>query len=295
MFRIASSDGDDSSACACDRPPRCGCPRARAGQGDAHAQGAASAREAERSLSTREGIVRTQEQAGRIAAARDRQLREGLHRRGCGTPHRRCDVAGDAPVTQSQLGPPAPHCARRAGRPAASADQRLAGPSRRRHGAAARRTDADGPCLSPGRARRGYLAHPDAARSSRPRRARGDVRNEHGPRRPARHQPGRLDARSTPPFCARSRRNPKSLACSRTPQSSGRFAGRLAATAHGSEKSGRPSATTITFTSASPVRRGNRAATTRARPPPATAAAKSSTTGLPLGCFSRSPAGRGRR
>ena len=279
MFRIASSDDDDLSACACDRPPRCGSsPALGAGQGDAHAQ-----------ASCLRSRGRTIPQYPRRNCSDARPSRRALPPRVIGSYAKGC-IAGAAELPidgatwqvmrlsrNRNWGHPRLVALRRAGRPAASADQRLAGPSRRRHGAAARRTDADGPCLSPGRARRGYLAHPDAARSSRPRRARGDVRNEHGPRRPARHRPGRLDAPAHRPS-ARGREGTRSrspLRESRDQEGAlpgGRQRPRMA---HKSPADLRPQ-----LSLSHPHRlsaAGDRAATTRARPPPATAAAKSST------------------
>ena len=67
-------------------------------------------------------------------------------------------------------------------RRAASRDQRLARPSRRRHLAAARRADDHGPCLAPDRPRCGYLADADAGPPPVARRARGDVGHQHGAR-----------------------------------------------------------------------------------------------------------------
>ena len=163
----------------------------------------------------------------------------------------------------------------------ASADQRLAGPSRRRHVPAARRADADGPCLSPDRARRRHLAHPDAGPASRPRSSARRC-----PRRTWSATTGSTSTRpsgrpSTRPFCARSRRNREVARLFVNPaikRALCREAGSDRGWLTKSPADLRPQLSLPHPHLACPAG-ASRAATTRTRRPPATAAARSSTPG----------------
>ena len=104
---------------------------------------------------------------------------------------------------------------------------RLARPAGRRHRAAARRADDDGPRLPPDRPRCRRLAHAHAAAHADPRRARGLRPREHG-----RGRAGSMSRRTswTPgpcaPSSARRRRCRASSASSSTPPSRRRCAAR---------------------------------------------------------------------
>jgi hypothetical protein len=94
-------------------------------------------------------------------------------------------MAGDAPVAQPQLGPSRDHRLHRAPvalcRGAAGLERAL----HRRHLAAARRADADGPCLAPDRARRRHLDAAAATCASAGPSARTSRRSRcAGPRAP---------------------------------------------------------------------------------------------------------------
>ena len=196
----------------------------------------------------------------------------GFYAKGClaggaGPARRRPDMGGHAPVAQPQLGQCGddrlPGALLRAG----AARLVLARHSRRRHLAAARRPDADGPCLASDRSRRRHLADAEAgAARCRRRRARDDVGDQCGPRRPPRRQP-RLDRRFAWPSSAWPRRTRRSSASSSTPRSRRRSAAMPAATVPGSPRSARCMATTIISTSASPARRARSGCTPQAPPP----------------------------
>ena len=118
-----------------------------------------------------ESFVRTREHTGGWAAAGDRVLRTWLLKWRRRTAGRRTELAGHAPITQSCLGPPGPDRISRAVGAETAERDRLARASRRRHRAAARRTDADGPRLAPDRARCRYLADANAKSAAQSGRA----------------------------------------------------------------------------------------------------------------------------
>ena len=111
-------------------------------------------------------------QAGSGAAARHRQPRPRLHRRGAGLGTRRAGLAGDPAFPQQELGPSGP-ARLRPGSRRRSTDPRPAGALDRRSRPAPGRSDALRPCQPPDRARCRHLARP-ITKGPRPgRRARG--------------------------------------------------------------------------------------------------------------------------
>ena len=128
------------------------------------------------------------------------------------------------------------------------------GTAGRRHGAAARRPDADRPLEPSGRARRRHLVHADAGPRADAQGARGDV----GDQRRRRQLEGRESedlvagthrAAARPP-----RRTRRSSACWSIRRSRRRCAATSRATAPGCTRCARCTATTITSTSASAAR-----------------------------------------
>ena len=99
------------------------------------------------------------------------------------------------------------------------------------HVAAARRANADRPCVASDRSRRRHLADAHARSRTDPRRARGDVGDRHGARRPSRRAARRLDRRTSRRRSAPRRWIPRCSAFSSTPRSSGRYAARRQASA----------------------------------------------------------------
>ena len=168
--------------------------RMGAGQGHGQSKTAAAARQSQRSQDRRQGAVRPQGAAGGDADARARLLCPWLHRgRGRAADQRR-QLAGDAAVAQSLLGPSRPGRAGQAARCQSAQGCRLAGHPGRRHVAAARRADVHRTRQPSGRARRRHLADADAEPATVAQRARGNVGRHDGAHRPARHRsaaPGR--------------------------------------------------------------------------------------------------------
>ena len=144
-----------------------------------------------------EGIVRPQADTARRPGARHRRLCQGLPRRRRGAADHGPDLAGDAAVAQSQLGQPGADRFHRAVWRERQ-EGRLERASGRRHGAAARRPDADRPCQPPDRARCRYLVHADARPRAQPRGARDDRRRQHGRAERARRRSQGVDARVAP-------------------------------------------------------------------------------------------------
>ena len=164
-----------------------------AGQGQRQSQAAAAAGQSERPEELCPGSVRPKADADFLAGARNRLLCARLPRRRHRAADQRQDLAGDAAVPQPQLGPSrSGQDARASGRQGTEA--RLAGLTGRRHGAAARRADADRPHQPSGRARRRYLADADADTGTHGAGARGNVGDQCGRRRQARRRSGDLDA-----------------------------------------------------------------------------------------------------
>ena len=117
--------------------------------------------------------------AGSARRPLDRRLCQRLPRRGRVAADQRAGLAGDAALTQPQLGQSAPARLSRAAGERCARARRLARTSHRRHVAAARRADAHRPYQPPDRARCRYLAHPDARPHSDAARAGGHDRGLH--------------------------------------------------------------------------------------------------------------------
>ena len=132
---------------------------------------------------------------------------------------------------------------------------RLARPADRRHLAAARRPDADRPCLASDRPRRRHLAEPDAAPPPDRPRARDDERRVDDPQgRPDRRRAA-LDPRPSAAPEARRVLSARSSASSSIRASRRSYATPRRATAAGCARCGRSGATTTTSTSASAASR----------------------------------------
>ena len=99
----------------------------------------------ERPDGARQRAVRTQGPAAPLAARAIGGWRPGMHRGGHGLAARWRDLAGDAPIAKPKLGTPQARRVHAAGRQEGARDQRLAGPSRRRHVPAEGRADAHRP------------------------------------------------------------------------------------------------------------------------------------------------------
>ena len=156
--------------------------RARPGQGHAEPQTAAPARRSRQPEAAGQGSVRPSADAGRSPGALDRLLLARLSCRSQGAPGRRRILAGRAPVAQSHVGQSGDDRLPRALLAQGEGRGRLERHSGRRHFPAARRPDADRPCLASGRPRRRYLAHPDAGPHALQRRARDHVGGRYGER-----------------------------------------------------------------------------------------------------------------
>src|SRR3954454_8683095 len=122
-----STSGDESPSPARRALPPGRRARRRAGARNADPEAAAAARQPGRSQDARQRVVRPQDRAGAALAALDRRLRPRLRGGRDGAADRRRDLAGHAPVAQTQLGPPGPDRLPGAADPAGAADQRLAG------------------------------------------------------------------------------------------------------------------------------------------------------------------------
>ncbi len=123
----------------------------------------------------------------------------GFYAKGCiagaeGAADQWRELAGDAAVAQSLLGPSRPGGAGDAAGGQGAQGRRLAGNPGRRHVAAARRPDVDRPRQPSSRPRCRYLADADAEPAIVTRRARGNLRGHDGAPRPARHRSQGLDA-----------------------------------------------------------------------------------------------------
>ena len=177
----------------------------------------------------RQGTVRPQGAAGGDADARARLLCPWLHRRRGRAADQRRQLAGDAAVTQPQLGPSRSGGAGQAPGGEGAQGCGLARHTGRRHVAAARRADAYRPRQPSGRTGRRHLADADAEPAIVAQRARGNVRRDDGARRPARHRSARLDADASggdPRRCAGAERAAHLRQCrdqeSAVPRSQGR-------------------------------------------------------------------------
>ena len=176
------------------------------------------------------------------------------------------------PVAQPPLGPSDDDRADRE-TVARRGRRRLAGPVDRRHFAAARRPDADRPCLAPDRPRRRHLADADAQPHAFGDRAREHERHLDGRRKDLTWSTRRaVDAGAYAAAEARGELSAKSSASWSIPASRRSSATPSPATAPGCARSGRSGATTIISTSASAASRARPTARRRKRPAPATAA-----------------------
>ena len=230
-----------------------------------------------------QAAVRRGQDAGAVGGARHRLLRQGLPcRRRCAA-HRRCGLAGHAPLAQPQLGPPQARRARREAGDRGEGARRLARAPGRRPVAAARRADADGPCQPPGRARCRHLAHPHARPAPDRAGAGGALRHIHAGGRPGVGRSQGVDRRPRAPAQARRllRRAWSAFSCIRP--SRRRCARRPPRTRsqRGRARSAPIGATTIISTCASPAPRAAPTARRSRRSPPTTAAAPSSSAGSP--------------
>ena len=183
----------------------------------------------------------------------------GFYAKGCiagaeALPINGADLAGDAAVAQSLLGASRHGRAAEAARGQGAQGCRLARHPGRRHVAAARRADVHRTRQPSGRARCRHLADADAEPATVAQRARGHVGGDDGARRPARHRSAASGRRRISPSSAPPRRSRACSASSSTPRSRRRCAARPRATAAGSPRCGRCTATTITSTSASNAR-----------------------------------------
>src|SRR5579862_1004460 len=123
----------------------------------------------------REARLRPRHQPRPGAGPGDRRLHARLPRRWRRTAGGRARLAGHAAVARARLGASAAGGLPRAPRRDRRATGGLAGLADRRHGAAARRADADRARLAPARDRGRHLADPDARPPAQPGRARRDA------------------------------------------------------------------------------------------------------------------------
>ncbi len=192
-------------------------------------------------------------------------------------------------------GHPQPDRLPRAAVEAGAADQRLAGPPRRRHRAAARRTDDHRPRLAPDRPRCRRVADPDA----RPPAQRAPSARRC--RRPNMVRPDRLDIDPnvwTPAAhsrsCAPYRRSPRWRAFSSTRRSRRRSAARPGGDRAWLTKIRPMFGHNYHFHIRLACPTGEEGCADQDPPPRATAAAPSSTSGSRRRCCTRSPARRAR-
>ena len=152
------------------------------GQGNAEPQTAAPARRSRKPEAASQGSVRAGADARRSSGALNRLLLPRLSCRSESAACRRPILASYAPVAQSHVGKSGDDRLPRALFAQGEGRRRLERHSGRGHFPAARRPNADGPCVPSGRPRRRCLADADAGPHALEGRTRDHVGRRHGER-----------------------------------------------------------------------------------------------------------------